>query len=114
MWGGAQNDLAAADHDVVWVGDRPDSPSDEEVLAWAHREQRVLATLDKDFGELAIVYELPHAGIIRVVNFPARKQAAVCLHVLEQYAEELQAGAIITAEPGRIRVRTRGTGEADS
>jgi predicted nuclease of predicted toxin-antitoxin system len=26
-------------------------------------------TLDKDFGELAVVYGHPHAGIIRLVDF---------------------------------------------
>ena len=48
------------------------------ILAQAHQQLRVLITLDKDFGELAIVRELPHSGIMRLVNIPARKQAAVC------------------------------------
>jgi predicted nuclease of predicted toxin-antitoxin system len=62
-------------------------------------------TLDEDFGELAIVYGTPHCGILRLVNFAARQQAAICLRVLELHAEELLSGAIITAEPGRLRIR---------
>ena len=75
------------------------------MLGQAHNEGRVLVTLDKDFGELAIVYEQPHSGIIRIVNSSARRQAAVILYVLSLYGTELQAGAVVTAEPGRVRVR---------
>jgi predicted nuclease of predicted toxin-antitoxin system len=42
-------------HDVAWV--RTDAPGskDPEVLQRAVQEERVLVTLDKDFGELALV-----------------------------------------------------------
>jgi len=62
-------------------------------------------TLDKDFGEMAIVREMPHSGIVRLVNFRAREQGAICLRVLNRYGKELQTGAIVTAEPGRARIR---------
>jgi len=105
VWGGAKSELAAGGHDVVWTGDLKEDPGDEEILAQALREQRILVTLDKDFGELAIVRELPHAGIIRLVNVAARRQAAVCQQILVKHGEELLAGAIVTAEPGRLRIR---------
>ena len=60
VWGGARAVLEAAGHDVVWAGDWPVDPGDDEILARAHREGRVLVTLDKDFGELAIVHQRPH------------------------------------------------------
>lgn len=106
VWGGAKDDLRAAGLDIVCVGDWPDDPGDDEILTRASRESRILVTLDKDFGELAIVYDRPHSGIVRLVGFPARKQAVVLLHVLTEFSEELQAGAIVTAEPGRIRIRS--------
>ena len=90
---------------MVWAGDWPEDPGDEEILAQAHLEGRVLVTLDKDFGELAIVRRMPHSGVVRLVNLSARRQAAVCLHVLNLYGEELQAGAIVTAETDRVRIR---------
>ncbi len=46
-----------------------------------------------------------HSGILRLVNIAARQQAATCLHILERYGQELQAGAIITAEADRLRIR---------
>jgi predicted nuclease of predicted toxin-antitoxin system len=62
-------------------------------------------TLDKDFGEIVVVRGTPHSGILRLVGFRARQQGPSCLRILESHGEELQGGAIITAEPGRIRVR---------
>ena len=83
----------------------PEDPSDEEILEKAFRENRLLVTLDKDFGELAVAQKKPHHGIIRLVNFSIKQQAAVCLHILSSYNEELLRQAIITAESGRIRIR---------
>ena len=65
MWGGVRPDLRAAGHDVVWTGEWDEDPGDDEILALAHAEQRVLMTLDKDFGEMAVVRGLPHQGAAR-------------------------------------------------
>jgi predicted nuclease of predicted toxin-antitoxin system len=105
VWGGTCATLQAAGHDVVWAGAWEEDPGDEEILTRAHGEGRILVTLDKDFGELAILHEQPHSGILRLVNMAARQQGAVCLQVLDQHAADLQAGAIITAERGRLRIR---------
>ena len=105
VWGGAKVELQSAGHDVFWTGDLAQDPGDEEILAQAHTEQRVLITLDKDFGELAIRRGLPHSGIVRLVNISARQQGAICQQVLTQYGDELMRGAILTVESGRIRIR---------
>lgn len=105
VWKGAGTELAAAGHDVVWVGDWPADPGDEEILACALREARVVVTLDKDFGELAVAFGHEHAGIVRLVGFPVRLQAVACLAAIAMHGDELQAGAIVTAEPGRLRFR---------
>lgn len=105
IWKGAGTELAAAGHDVVWVGDWPADPGDEEILAFALKEARVVVTLDKDFGELAVAFGQEHAGIVRVVGFPVRLQAQACLVAIASHGDELPAGAIVTAEPGRLRFR---------
>jgi predicted nuclease of predicted toxin-antitoxin system len=61
-------------------------------------------TLDKDFGELAIVRGLPHSGILRWVDISARQQATVTELVLAKHGDDLLKGAIVTAEPGRLRI----------
>ena len=105
VWGGATKTLEASGHDVVWTGDWSEDPGDEEILAKANNEGRILVTLDKDFGEIAIVKGKPHSGILRLVNLSANQQGIVCLRVIEAYGQVLQTGAIITVEPGRIRIR---------
>jgi predicted nuclease of predicted toxin-antitoxin system len=64
VWGKATAELRAAGHDAVWAGDWDEDPGDGEILARAFAEQRVLITLDKDFGELAVVRGMPHRGIL--------------------------------------------------
>lgn len=108
VWGGSRQQLEIAGHDAIWRGDLPEDPGDEEILSRAYNEGRILVTLDKDFGELAIVRGVPHCGIIRLVNLAARQQAEVCLQAISLHGQELQSGAIITAELGRLRIRNPG------
>lgn len=105
VWGGSLPRLAEAGHDVVWAGAWADDPGDAEILRRAHAEGRVLVTLDKDFGELAVAREQPHSGIVRLVAQRARQQAAELERVLEAHADALARGAIVTVERGRVRVR---------
>lgn len=105
VWGGARVEVEAAGHDVVWAGDWPEDPGDDEILARAYDETRVLVTLDKDFGEIAIVRRVPHCGIVRLVDFRARAQGSACLRVLALHGKELLSGALVTASPGLIRIR---------
>jgi predicted nuclease of predicted toxin-antitoxin system len=105
VWGGTKEALAKAGHDVIWAGDWSSDPGDDEILRVAHGDGRVLVTLDKDFGELAIVLNRPHSGILRLVGIAAQQQASLCLQVLASHAAELAAGGLITAELNRLRVR---------
>ena len=101
-------ELRADGHDVIWSGDWPVDPGDDEVMRRAHAEGRALITLDKDFGELAVVLRRPHAGIVRLVGFRAAEQARACRPVLSRFEVELNSGAIITSSPDRLRVRPGG------
>ncbi|MFP4171424.1 MAG: DUF5615 family PIN-like protein [Candidatus Hydrogenedentota bacterium] len=105
VWGEARYRLREAGHDAVWTGEWPHDPGDREILRIAHAEGRILVTLDKDFGERAIVMGEAHSGIVRIVDIPAREQAEYCLAVLEKYGDELMRGAIVTAGADRTRVR---------
>jgi predicted nuclease of predicted toxin-antitoxin system len=108
VWGGVKTELEASGYDVIWAGDWDEDPGDEEILARAHREERILVTLDKDFGELAIVRGQPHSGIIRLVNLAARQQGTYCLHVLKIYKKDINERAIITVDRNRVRIRSSG------
>lgn len=97
--------LAAAGHDAIWTGDWTPDPGDEAILEFAQRESRILVTLDKDFGELAVVFGKLHCGIIRLVDIHPSRQASVCEEVLARYGTELAAGAIVTVTADRTRLR---------
>ena len=98
--------LVAARHDVDWVGRWPGGdPGDALVLDTAIAQRAALITLDRDFGELAVLNETRHSGIIRVVDVRLRDQAVRCIEVLANHEAELLAGAIITVEPLRVRIR---------
>jgi predicted nuclease of predicted toxin-antitoxin system len=97
--------LVDAGCDAVWAGDWESDPGDDAILETAEREGRILVTLDKDFGELAVVFGRRHCGIVRLVDLDPRRQAAACKAVLARHGEELAAGAIATVTPDRVRVR---------
>ena len=54
VWGGAKALLIAAGHDVDWVVDLAEDPGDVEILRETFHDERILITLDRTFGDLAI------------------------------------------------------------
>lgn len=108
VWGGAAKVLSEHGHDVECVGQWPEDPGDQAILAAAHAGGRILVTLDKDFGELAVHGRQPHVGIIRLVGMRATEQAETCQAVLARHADSLAGGAIVTASSGRWRIRLPG------
>ena len=105
VWGGASQTDQRAGYDVETVSDWLRDPGDQDILAHALDHTQVLVTLDKDFGELTVVWHQPHRGIIRLVDLRARDQGPAIVMALAKYGEELLQGAIVTVEPGRVRVR---------
>lgn len=97
--------LRDAGHDIEIVAvDYPPSLADPEVLAIALREERILLTLDRDFGELAIRERLPHAGIIymRVRPTSVAFKLARLMEALEVYSEHPQHYLAVTEDSVRI------------
>jgi len=74
--------LRAAGHDVNAIQEQSPGASDEEVLATARAESRVLLTLDLDMGHLLFErsLEVP-PGVILIRDLPARLADAVQLIV---------------------------------
>jgi predicted nuclease of predicted toxin-antitoxin system len=105
--GDAAEELRTAGHDAAWAGAWPRDPGDDEILARAYSEGRVLVTLDKDFGEKAVVRGMPHSGIMRLTGLRSVEHGRACVAVLERYGAELAAGALVTVEAGRVRIRPK-------
>jgi predicted nuclease of predicted toxin-antitoxin system len=94
-------------HDVTAIAhDYPHALPDQDVLALAASEQRVLITNDQDFGALIFKHRLPHAGVILFRLEPGDLEAKrVWLeHILTTYADRLSRTFVVVTEKG---VRTR-------
>ena len=66
--------LVARGHDVVSAFQIDPTASDQELLVRALRENRVLLTEDKDFGELVFVRRYDHGPIVRLVELTVDEQ----------------------------------------
>jgi len=97
--------LEASGHDVVHVGDFPEDPGDLSLMKLAYLERRVIVTLDKDFPRLAILHEIAHCGIVRLVQIPGELQGQRIDQTLRRYAREIGRAFVITVEPTRDRLR---------
>lgn len=97
--------LANLGHDVLLAIDVNPRAPDEALLDLALREERVLVTEDKDFGELVFVRRLPHPSIVRFVEMRVDDQVAAMRELLDRYLGEMHRGALIVVSRGRIRIR---------
>jgi predicted nuclease of predicted toxin-antitoxin system len=98
--------VAAEGHDIVWVRAVAPGSKDEEILAWAVREKRVLLTFDQDFGELAWRAGLPASCGIILFRFPMPAASDVGKVIAGRLAERTDwVGHFSVVQPGRIRMR---------
>jgi predicted nuclease of predicted toxin-antitoxin system len=104
--GAAVAALAALGHDVVWVRIVAPGTLDRDVLAWAAREERILLTFDKDFGELARGSTLPSTCGIVLLRTPMPRPGEVGQELADIItSRDDWAGCFSVVEPGRIRMR---------
>jgi predicted nuclease of predicted toxin-antitoxin system len=78
---------------------------DVDILALAYREQRILITDDRDFGELVFRLRQPHAGVIYLrldtTRFPVRARRID--DVLAAYGDQLDQFIVVTVDAIRVR-----------
>lgn len=88
--------------DVLFVGESIPEVADENVLAFANEENRILITADKDFGELIFKLGKSSAGIIlfRTSITDPKKRFEMVKNALDK-AE----GKFIVVKEGQIKVR---------
>ena len=97
--------LRECGHDVKEVRERDPRMSDDEILDWAYAEGRVIVTMDKDFGALAVAQGRTHAGIIRLPDVPVPLRKKLMMQVIAKHESDLAEGAIVTVSLKHIRVR---------
>lgn len=80
---------------------------DDEILALARRDGRVILTFDLDFGDLLAAgsHPLPSVILFRLRDQTPPSVNPRLLTVIAERAEELQAGALVIVEDNRYRLR---------
>ena len=83
--------LRAAGHLVLFIAETSPGIEDSEVLVIARKEQALLLTADKDFGELVFRNREPHCGVlvVRSQEDDPDENAANALAAIHQNGPEL-------------------------
>jgi len=100
------NALKEKSYDVKYVSFIIPQASDEEVLNFAEKENRILITDDKDFGELIFRLMKPTSGVIlmRLKIDLAEYRIKYLLNLLENFGEKLKDNfVVLTEDQARIR-----------
>lgn len=98
--------LRAAGHDVLYITEVGGSPSDGEVINIAYREERILLTNDKGFGERVFRNKESVAGVIllRFKKEDALLKNQVMLKIVERFGQRL-IGMFTVVSERRVRMR---------
>ena len=91
-------------HDVVEAQAVGPDPGDRALLELARVENRVLITIDTDFGELIYLHDVPHSGLIRLPDVPAEQRIALVSEIIRSHYRVLEEHAIVTVRGGRVRI----------
>lgn len=100
--------LRGENHEVFSVFDETRGMTDDQILAKAFLENRILITNDKDFGEMIFRERRSHHGIIfmRLDDERATNKIEVLRRLFESYADKLPEQFVVVTE---TKVRFAGT-----
>ena len=92
-------------HDVIQVSEKNLRMSDDEILSWAVREQRIIVMTDNDFEEMIWRQGKSHCGVLRLENVPRSSKKALLQDALDNHSRDLESGSIVIALSTKFRVR---------
>jgi predicted nuclease of predicted toxin-antitoxin system len=100
--------MTSAGHDAIHVREVDMvEAADEEILACAVRDNRVIITQDTDFGTLLAASQAarPSVILLRMRDGHPKAHAAAILGVLDSVKQALEEGAIVVIGDANVRVR---------
>lgn len=71
--------MREAGHDVVWVNEVASAISDDDVCRMSHDQDRIIITMDKDFGDLVMRFRKKVPGVILLRLHGKRPEEMVAL-----------------------------------
>lgn len=100
--------LRATGQDVLAVAELASSSDDAIVMDMAHRENRVLLTEDKDFGQLVYAHSQQSSGVILIrYSASVRKTLPTAVVALVSELTSDLIGSFVVMSPGRVRIGGR-------
>ncbi len=96
--------LEHSGHDVFCVSRQSPGDLDENILFRARKEERIIITNDKDFGQWVFQHQRPHCGVIflRLAHDSPPIRKTVVAGVIQRYGDQLK-GAFVVATENIIR-----------
>ena len=93
-------------YDIKTVRDINPRMDDDKILSIAAHENRMVITMDKDFGELVYHSNLTHSGVLllRLEDAKADKKVKTIEKILSEYSDRLQNNFCVF-QYGRLRIR---------
>src|SRR3989338_1583044 len=94
------NALKDEKYDVIYAGDVLPDADDKDILERAEKENRILITNDKDFGELIFRYGKPSSGVILLrlkINFP-QNRIKILMALIKSLGIKLRKKFIVASE----------------
>ena len=82
---------------------------DSDILSLANKEERIVVTMDKDFGELVYNAGLAHSGVVllRLHNASSEEKANVIKQIVKEYSQLLPRNFCVFHK-GRLRIKSSG------
>jgi predicted nuclease of predicted toxin-antitoxin system len=105
--GALLNLLVSLGHNVVCMSDVNPRMADDKILTWAVREGRIIITTDSDFEQIIWLQGRLHCGVLRLENLPRSERMVLFQEVLTNYAQDLEAGAVVIATQQKVRIRRK-------
>ena len=95
-------------HMVVYIAEESPGITDEVILALANQQDAILATRDKDFGELVYRMNQVTQGVllVRLDGLHPDTKATIVSAAITTHGAEM-IGAFTVISPGNIRIRKR-------
>ena len=91
-------------HDVLESRELGPDPGDLALLEMAVRENRIIITIDTDFGTIVYRDKAQHCGMVRLPDVPSQKRIELMQQILERHESDLDQSAVITVQRSLIRI----------
>jgi predicted nuclease of predicted toxin-antitoxin system len=98
--------LRNSGYKVKYVLEMSPGVGDKEIISQANKNNSILITSDKDYGELVFRQHLVHNGVIliRLHGMPADKKSEIVLNFVKDYGSKIpNSFSVITKSNIRIR-----------